>query len=556
MSLFFFFFFEGALSNEREEVKKARESVFFTFSRLVCDDTASEKNKQTCRSFSITPSLSFPLFDPASDAREPLRAASERAKEKKRKRTLLDKSPRRGKTMAEKKTFDTRELGEALSAAGAATAGPSSTSTPTSTPPPPPKPLTINDLPKEMLVSIFMALKDLRWVRHTIPLVCKAWNELYCSKDASPLHAELEVDFYEEIERTKAAAREREGEKKEWAFGGALVHGSRVISWAERRSGSVRRLHLKGPILFGGPRDFSPKNLGELVAAVAGPSLTEISIGSHLQGLCKEPFWEALRDVVVPAGRLRSLAVTFEAPASESVVEALGQLAGSLEELDLGVHGFPESLCALTNLRRLSLTGHRKITAIPAEISSLKKLKQLDLYGCGLSSLPKELGELSGLTSLDLRDSLDVGDTPEDELFPAALGKLQSLRYLGLRYCGLLTVPAFVAELKSLEGLAICENDVDVDSLDSVVESCPLLREVEMEYVINYREYGGGPGSADSRIEQQSKAFKAFKARLRAKNSNVKVFTFARREGESESYSYSESEGESESESYSESEGE
>ena len=425
--------------------------------------------------------------------------------------------------MAEKKTFDTRELGEALSAAGAATAGPSSTSTPTSTPPPPPKPLTINDLPKEMLVSIFMALKDLRWVRHTIPLVCKAWNELYCSKDASPLHAELEVDFYEEIERTKAAAREREGEKKEWAFGGALVHGSRVISWAERRSGSVRRLHLKGPILFGGPRDFSPKNLGELVAAVAGPSLTEISIGSHLQGLCKEPFWEALRDVVVPAGRLRSLAVTFEAPASESVVEALGQLAGSLEELDLGVHGFPESLCALTNLRRLSLTGHRKITAIPAEISSLKKLKQLDLYGCGLSS---------------------------------ALGKLQSLRYLGLRYCGLLTVPAFVAELKSLEGLAICENDVDVDSLDSVVESCPLLREVEMEYVINYREYGGGPGSADSRIEQQSKAFKAFKARLRAKNSNVKVFTFARREGESESYSYSESEGESESESYSESEGE
>ena len=85
MSLFFFFFFEGALSNEREEVKKARESVFFTFSRLVCDDTASEKNKQTCRSFSITPSLSFPLFDPASDTKESARAVSEVCRAKKRK---------------------------------------------------------------------------------------------------------------------------------------------------------------------------------------------------------------------------------------------------------------------------------------------------------------------------------------------------------------------------------------------------------------------------------------------------------------------------------------
>ena len=63
---------------------------------------------------------------------------------------------RSNRTMAD--AFDTPELVAALGAVVAE--------------------LTINDLPKELLVSIFIAVGDLRWVRHTVPCVCKYWAEL------------------------------------------------------------------------------------------------------------------------------------------------------------------------------------------------------------------------------------------------------------------------------------------------------------------------------------------------------------------------------------------
>ena len=86
-------------------------------------------------------------------------------------------------------------------------------------------------------MSVFEAVGDPIWVRHPVPLVCKAWAELYRSQDSSPLHETLEVDFQKE----EAAAREgeeeeekdEEEEEEEWAPD-HLVHASRVISWAER----------------------------------------------------------------------------------------------------------------------------------------------------------------------------------------------------------------------------------------------------------------------------------------------------------------------------------
>ena len=116
--------------------------------------------------------------------------------------------------------------------------------------------LTINDLSNDVLVSIFTALGNLGWVRRTVPCVCKAWNELYCSEDASPLHETLEVDFVEAV--GSAAAREGALSRpvgglsattrivpEEWALRHA-VHASTVISWAEKRAGWVRKLHLMG----------------------------------------------------------------------------------------------------------------------------------------------------------------------------------------------------------------------------------------------------------------------------------------------------------------------
>ena len=59
-------------------------------------------------------------------------------------------------------------------------------------------PLTINELAKELLVSIFIGFGNLFWVRH-VPLICKEWSEIYRSQDASPLHETLEVDFRKEF---------------------------------------------------------------------------------------------------------------------------------------------------------------------------------------------------------------------------------------------------------------------------------------------------------------------------------------------------------------------
>ena len=455
--------------------------------------------------------------------------------------------------MAEEKALDLRELGEGLKDdgggsggnGGGSKAGPSSTSTP----PQPPKPLTINDLPKEMLVSIFMAIEDQTWVRWTVPLVCKAWNEIYLSKDASPLHETLDVDFYKEVKR---AVEEDEDLLRALRnvpavpFGGLprrIVRGSRsetlpllppvqaprVISWAERRAGSVHKLKLNGGFR-GALEDFDSKDLGALLA-VTGPSLTDINVGQRLIELSEKPFWEAVREAVVPAGRLRSFVVHGVFADALECCETFGHLAGSLEELvlvpvrvcnpelswgdELGLARFPEAFCALTELRVLILVGHFDITALPANISSLKKLERLQLI-CGLSSVPKELGELSGLTMLDLFLKVDGDDAPPaDEVqFPAELGKLKSLRHLSLQG-HFRSVPAPVSKFKSLESLGLAFHaDAQIGApLDFLIEGCPRLRCVYLR-----KRRGDGSWTRESLV-----LFEGFKKKLLAKDLRAEV---------------------------------
>ena len=322
------------------------------------------------------------------------------------------------------------------------------------------------------------------------------------------------------------------GNEEPWDDRGPPVHASRVISWAERRAGSVHHLRLTatcGRDL----RDFHSKDLGALVAVV-GSSLTEIRIDAGPNILRHDSFWEAMRDSVLPAGRLRSFVFRGNFPDDSfgPNLEALdlGQLAGSLEELvmevsydfvaesfyelQLGLPRFPESVCALTALRRLVAIG--RFSKIPAKISSLKKLDELKLSN-SLSSLPKELGKLSRLEKLDLSGNADLGEEPVDEAFPAALGKMKSLRELDLSNCELRAVPTFVGELKSLEVLNLSWNeDLEIDSpLDFLVEGCPRLREVTMHLQQLWGSERWGP---ESRAH-----LKALEAKLRTKNPNAKV---------------------------------
>ena len=378
------------------------------------------------------------------------------------------------------------------------------------------RPRTINDLPKELLVSVFEAVEDQTWVRRTVPLVCKEWAELYRTRDASPLHETLEVDFRKEVE-VAWRATQRRGRRF------PVVHASRVVSWAERRAGSVRKLYLVGgyPETF---EEFSSEDLGTLVAIV-GPSLTELDADCGLDELDQEPFWKSLRASVAPAGLLRSLVVRgFLADVPESDVEPLGQLAGSLEELVLTVSKsgdgpasqlscFPESFCDLTELRRLELSSHSRITAIPAKISSLKKLEEITL-GCSLSSLPKELGELPRLKYINLAGNMDLGNAHEDEAFPPELGRMKYLRVLVLSHCGLGTVLVFVGELKSLEILDLTYNDLQNDApLDFLIKGFPRLRQIWL------RERPGAPPRTPALLAH----LEAFKAKLLAQNPDAEV---------------------------------
>ena len=129
------------------------------------------------------------------------------------------------------------------------------------------------------------------------------------------------------------------------------------------------------------PEEFSAEDLGRLVAVV-GPSLTELWIGPGLYGLYYAPsFWESLRDFAARHGLLCVFVVEgVFADVFESDLEPLAQLAGSLEQLKLNVFDydepkeygagyklkrFPESLCALTELRYLEMTGQDKAAAKP-----------------------------------------------------------------------------------------------------------------------------------------------------------------------------------------------
>jgi len=103
-----------------------------------------------------------------------------------------------------------------------------------------PVPLKLTDVPNQVLVSIFVVAAgvDKFWARFTIHYVCKAFRDLYRSRDASPLHSLLWLDFAGGV----AAA-------KLWVTSRSYRHepdvcASRIISWARMHAESVRTLLL------------------------------------------------------------------------------------------------------------------------------------------------------------------------------------------------------------------------------------------------------------------------------------------------------------------------
>ena len=90
--------------------------------------------------------------------------------------------------------------------------------------------------------------------------------------------------------------------------------------------------------------------------------------------------------------------------------------------------------------------------------------------------------EEMGLKKLDVSYDSVLGAAPEDVAFPRALGGMKSLRELELFWCGLRTVPAFVGELSALERLDLsCKDEMQIDApLVFLLEGCPGMREVKV----------------------------------------------------------------------------
>jgi internalin A len=131
---------------------------------------------------------------------------------------------------------------------------------------------------------------------------------------------------------------------------------------------------------------------------------------------------------------------------------ALGQLTELREffGFDNALRSVPASLGLLTKLHTLTLFENR-LTVLPKSFGGLKKLEFLDVNGNRLQELPTWVGSLSEL------QYLDFGNNRVSEL-PDGLGQLTRLKYLVVSWNSLTLLPGSLRGLTELEGLDISGN--------------------------------------------------------------------------------------------------
>jgi hypothetical protein len=124
----------------------------------------------------------------------------------------------------------------------------------------------------------------------------------------------------------------------------------------------------------------------------------------------------------------------------------------------------PDSVFEMTQLEYLTISGMDcdygdntncwMINQIPASIKNLQELKSLSLTLNSIKSIPIELTELKKLKAIDLTDNSGLS-----EIEP--LTKLEGLEYLWLYGCGLTKLPNDIGNLKNLKQLGLVGNNLD-----------------------------------------------------------------------------------------------
>lgn len=131
----------------------------------------------------------------------------------------------------------------------------------------------------------------------------------------------------------------------------------------------------------------------------------------------------------------------------------------------------PAQLGTLLNLEMLDLSCLENLTALPAEIGLLKKLKQLRIFngnGCSMNvTIPDSIGQLTELRVLVLYGALDgryafaEGATPsKGKTLPKTMTQLRALKQLDLGRNGMKIVPPEIAALQQLTELGLDYNEI------------------------------------------------------------------------------------------------
>jgi Leucine-rich repeat (LRR) protein len=107
-----------------------------------------------------------------------------------------------------------------------------------------------------------------------------------------------------------------------------------------------------------------------------------------------------------------------------------------------------------------------QIKEIPTGIKNLKKLVALQLQLNDLKKIPNELSELKNLILLDLSDN--AGLTNVD-----IVAKIPTLQYLFLYGCGLTKLPDDIGNLKNLKELGLVGNHLKKAEQERIAKALP-----------------------------------------------------------------------------------
>ncbi|XP_004303555.1 PREDICTED: probable disease resistance protein At5g66900-like [Fragaria vesca subsp. vesca] len=109
-------------------------------------------------------------------------------------------------------------------------------------------------------------------------------------------------------------------------------------------------------------------------------------------------------------------------------------------------------ICDLIQLKKLSITDHSDIEALPEEFGNLVNIEVLRLRSCyDLLKLPISIGNLKKLKLLDIFNCISITE------LPPSIGELSSLRKLNMKWCyKIKKLPLSVLLLDQLEEV-ICD---------------------------------------------------------------------------------------------------